>query len=54
MEVSLFVMPEFRRQGVATVLASALLKWCLENDMDPHWDAANIELTNCPSGPSAP
>lgn len=42
-EVSLFVMPEQRRQGVATALASALLKWCLENSMEPHWDAANIE-----------
>jgi RimJ/RimL family protein N-acetyltransferase len=42
-EVSLFVMPEYRRQGAATALASALLKWCLENNLEPHWDAANIE-----------
>jgi GNAT superfamily N-acetyltransferase len=42
-ETSLFVLPEHRRKGVATALASALLKWCLENGADPHWDAANPE-----------
>ena len=42
-EVSIFVMPEHRRKGVATCLASALVKWCLENNTDPHWDAANRE-----------
>jgi len=42
-EVSIFVMPEHRRKGVATCLASALIQWCLENNADPHWDAANSE-----------
>jgi len=42
-EVSIFVMPEHRRKGVATCLASALIQWCLENNADPHWDAANAE-----------
>ena len=42
-EVSIFVQEEHRRQGVATVLASHLLLWGLENRMDPHWDAANPE-----------
>jgi GNAT superfamily N-acetyltransferase len=42
-EVSIFVQEGHRRQGVATVLASHLLLWSLENRMDPHWDAANPE-----------
>jgi GNAT superfamily N-acetyltransferase len=42
-EVSIFVSPEHRRQGIATVLASHLLKWSLEHNLDPHWDAANPE-----------
>jgi GNAT superfamily N-acetyltransferase len=42
-EVSIFVAEDYRRQGMATVLAAHLLKWCLENNMDPHWDAANLE-----------
>ena len=33
----------FRRQGLATALASALLLWCLERGLEPHWDAANPE-----------
>lgn len=42
-EVSLFVSEEHRRQGVATVLSAHLLEWCLQNNMDAHWDAANPE-----------
>jgi GNAT superfamily N-acetyltransferase len=42
-EVSIFVSEEYRRLGIATTLAAHLLKWCLENHMDPHWDAANPE-----------
>jgi RimJ/RimL family protein N-acetyltransferase len=40
-EVSMFVFPEHRRKGIATALGSKLLKWCLENNMDANWDAAN-------------
>jgi GNAT superfamily N-acetyltransferase len=42
-EVSIFVAEDYRRQGMATALAAHLLKWCLENKMDSHWDAANLE-----------
>ncbi len=42
-EVSVFVEEDFRRQGMATALASRLLLWCLDNNMDAHWDAANPE-----------
>lgn len=42
-EVSIYVEPQYRRQGLATCLACSLLIWCLKNRMEPHWDAANIE-----------
>jgi GNAT superfamily N-acetyltransferase len=42
-EVSLFVEEEYRLQGVATVLSANLIRWCLEHNMDAHWDAANPE-----------
>lgn len=42
-EVSIFVLPEHRCQGIATGLACHLLLWCLDNDMEAHWDAANPE-----------
>lgn len=42
-EVSIFVQPEYRRKGAATLLASHLLLWALENGLDAHWDAANLE-----------
>jgi len=42
-EVSIFVEDNYRRQGLATALASHLLGWCLEHNLEPHWDAANPE-----------
>jgi len=42
-EVSLYVLPDYRRQGIGALLASRLLLSCLESGLDPHWDAANPE-----------
>jgi GNAT superfamily N-acetyltransferase len=42
-EVSLFVADEHRRQGLATALSANLVRWCFENNLDAHWDAANLE-----------
>ncbi len=42
-EVSIFVSEDYRRQGMATMLAACLASWCLKNNMDAHWDAANPE-----------
>jgi GNAT superfamily N-acetyltransferase len=42
-EVSIYVEPAHRRKGMATALACRLLGRCLEQGMEPHWDAANIE-----------
>jgi GNAT superfamily N-acetyltransferase len=40
-EVNIFVLPEFRKKGIGTVLAAYLLESCLENKVDPHWAASN-------------
>lgn len=40
-EVSIFVQETYRRRGIATLLASHLLSWCLERHVHPNWDAAN-------------
>lgn len=42
-EVSLFVEEAYRRQGVATALASRLILTCLRDGRRPNWDAANPE-----------
>jgi GNAT superfamily N-acetyltransferase len=42
-EISLFVSEDHRRKGVAAALSANLIKRCLENNMDAHWDAANPE-----------
>jgi GNAT superfamily N-acetyltransferase len=33
--------PEYRRKGFATAVSIALIEYCLENDIEPHWEAAN-------------
>lgn len=40
-EVSVFVLDDYRRRGIATALAACLLRWCLAHDMEAHYDAAN-------------
>lgn len=42
-EVSIFVRSEYRRKGVATAMACALLRDSLTLGLDPYWDAANPE-----------
>ena len=42
-EVSIYVVPGHRRRGIATALACMLLKNCLRERIEPHWDAANHE-----------
>lgn len=40
-EISIVVNPDYQKQGIATALACQLLLWCLERQIEPHWDAAN-------------
>jgi GNAT superfamily N-acetyltransferase len=42
-EVSIYVTKPHRRRGVATALGSRLLLACLEKQLRPNWDAANLE-----------
>jgi GNAT superfamily N-acetyltransferase len=42
-EISIYVSEQYRRQGVATALASRLLLECLGRGLRPNWDAANPE-----------
>lgn len=40
-EISIYVVEAQRRSGLATALAARLLHHCLDQHIDPHWDAAN-------------
>lgn len=40
-EIEINTHPDFRRKGIATVLAATLIEHCLECGIKPHWDAAN-------------
>lgn len=42
-EVSIYVAEDYRRQGMAMLLAARLIEWCLQHGIEPHWDAANLE-----------
>ncbi len=37
------MVPSHRRQGLGLLLAAALIAWCLDRGLEPHWDAANPE-----------
>ena len=40
-EIQIVVKKEYRRQGFATLLATNLIEYSLENGYDPRWDADN-------------
>jgi GNAT superfamily N-acetyltransferase len=40
-EVQVNTHPDFRRKGLATAAAAALLMHCLEHEIEAHWDAGN-------------
>ncbi|MFH5778979.1 GNAT family N-acetyltransferase [Heyndrickxia sp. FSL K6-6286] len=42
-EIEIATHPEYRRKGLATITAAALIKECLERGLYPSWDGANIE-----------
>lgn len=42
-EIEVATHPEYRRKGLATITASALILNCLEQGLYPSWDGANIE-----------
>ena len=40
-EIEIDTLPEFRRRGLAAAAAARLIVPCLENGLQPRWDAAN-------------
>jgi GNAT superfamily N-acetyltransferase len=40
-EIQIVVKKDYRRQGIATLLAASLIEYSLENGYDPRWDADN-------------
>lgn len=42
-EIEIDTLEEYRRKGLAKIVASALILYCIENNIYPNWDAANLE-----------
>lgn len=42
-EIEIATHPDYRRKALATITASALMLHCLERDLYPSWDGANME-----------
>ncbi len=42
-EIEIGTRPEYRRKGLATIVASALIIDCLDRGIYPSWDVANTE-----------
>ncbi|GEN45428.1 GNAT family N-acetyltransferase [Alkalibacillus haloalkaliphilus] len=42
-EIEVATHPDYRRKGLATITASALILECLSQGLYPSWDAANME-----------
>ncbi|SHJ98767.1 GNAT acetyltransferase [Clostridium cavendishii DSM 21758] len=40
-EIEIDTNPSYRRNGYATLAGAALILYCLENGLSPHWDAMN-------------
>lgn len=45
-EIEVATHPKHRRKGLAGIAASALILECLDREMYPSWDAANLESAN--------
>jgi len=45
-EIEIQTHPDFQRQGLARITASALILHCLKNNLVPCWDAANDASAN--------
>ena len=40
-EIQINTNSDYRRKGLATFVSSALIEYCLEHNLNPHWDSAN-------------
>ncbi|MHA2297056.1 MAG: GNAT family N-acetyltransferase [Candidatus Hodarchaeales archaeon] len=41
LEIDIMTLPEYKERGFATIVAAKIIEYCLERDIEPHWDAAN-------------
>ncbi|MFX1251149.1 MAG: GNAT family N-acetyltransferase [Promethearchaeota archaeon] len=41
LEIDIVTIDKYRRRGFATIACAKLIEYCLENGIEPHWDAAN-------------
>jgi GNAT superfamily N-acetyltransferase len=41
LEIEIDTHPDFRRRGLARVVGAQMVLWCIENGLEPCWDAAN-------------
>ncbi|MBD7912499.1 GNAT family N-acetyltransferase [Clostridium sp. Sa3CVN1] len=40
-EISIITNSNFRKKGLAALVAAKFILYCLDHDLTPHWDAAN-------------
>lgn len=45
-EVQIYTYDQHKQKGLATCTSAALIAYCLENNIDPHWSAANAISAN--------
>ena len=45
-EICVITQPEYREKGLATLVAAQFILHCLENNLHPNWDAANLKSVN--------
>ena len=40
-ELDIVTHTDYRRRGFATVISTKMIEYCLEREIEPHWDSAN-------------
>ncbi|MBN1981512.1 MAG: GNAT family N-acetyltransferase [Chitinivibrionales bacterium] len=45
-EICIISSPGYREKGFASLVAATFVIYCIENKLEPHWDAANIMSAN--------
>ena len=45
-ETCIITQPDYRKKGLATIVAAKFILHCLKNGLEPHWDAANVISCN--------
>jgi predicted GNAT family acetyltransferase len=40
-EICIITQPDYREKGLAALVAAKFILHCIQNNLEPHWDAAN-------------